>query len=167
MGAVTNVWLMVAQDVHRLVLVVLLRWGRAVSQRESGRSASLTAMMTSGSRAHNVPLSPHSEGTLVPGGQFPLVPCRYCPGNVKRTSRHCCVTFRTPIHRVVVGIADLWRAAVTVCVLSVTMLCHSRSLCVLRCHCLPYSCPRTHLHTHNLSHVSTHTMTNIFQTFSL
>lgn len=54
--------------------VILLRWGQAVSQRESGRSVSLTAMVTFGSRAHNVPLSPHSEGTLVPGGSS-----RSCP----------------------------------------------------------------------------------------
>lgn len=122
--------------------------------------------MTFGSPAPQCPLFSWLRGDPCSRGSSRSCSSCNCPGNVNGIfSWHCCgccVTFRTPIHAVIVRIVDLWWTGVTVFALSVKMLCHCvssppRHSWVLCSHCLPLSCPHTLIYMHLIFHVFVHT----------
>lgn len=111
MAAMTNVWLMVAQDTHILVLVISVWLDLIWVSRSPGRAWTWQPWWPLGPGLQCVPFSSPRVGSCSRASSRSL-PAGTVQEGVKRIPWSCCVTFRMPIQSV-----GLWQLvnAVSVC----------------------------------------------------
>lgn len=126
MVAVTNVWLMAAGDVHKLVLVTLLWLVQRWVSGTPGRVWAQQPWWPLGPDPQCPPFSLLRGSALVrrtlPARMLPW-PSSKCSKRISWQGCGYSVTFRTAFHSVIVGMVDLRRVVNDVFVLSVKMLC--------------------------------------------